>query len=82
MERVFKEDIMARGYLRYTAGEIKDYPKATWIGLAEGLGRNLGDFTFSKEEAASLSVQAFEIPKSAESVPDSDPPRRRLKERN
>lgn len=59
MERVFTTDVRNRnGDVKYRAGEKRDWPKATWDGIATSLGEDLDDFSVSPEAAGALVASA------------------------
>ncbi len=59
MERVFTEDILKDdGSVRFGAGEVRDFPRDTWEGLARTLGCSLKDFTDTVTDFARKVVQS------------------------
>jgi hypothetical protein len=66
MERVFTTDVRNQhGDVKYRAGEKRDWPKATWDGLAASLDQELDEFSASPEAAAALVAQAVSSRKKA-----------------
>lgn len=52
MQLVFTEDIRGEnGDLKFLAGEVKDWPKTTWLQVAKTLQMPLESFTQSIESA-------------------------------
>jgi len=64
MELVFTKDV-PRGNGKWKAGDVFDYPQATWDQIARSLGKKLGNFTRTVTEAARISVASDRTPAKA-----------------
>ena len=46
MQRIFTEDVLgSNGYVKFPAGMIRDFPRETWEGIEQVIGKSLSDFT-------------------------------------
>lgn len=53
MERVFTQDVLAaNGVVKFAAGERREYPQTTWLGIASSAEMDLDEFTSTPEQIA------------------------------
>jgi hypothetical protein len=57
MELVFTKDIPRSGGDQWSAGQIADYPRATWDAIAGSIGKALDTFTRTVADAAEAGVK-------------------------
>ena len=56
MELVFTKDIPRANGDQWSAGQIADYPRATWDAIAKSVKKSLNSFTRTVADAAQAGV--------------------------
>ncbi len=65
MELAFREPIRdTHGDVKFPAGVFREWPRATWQQIADGIGKPLSEITVTKEEAGALVVSKGSSPAS------------------